>query len=47
MVLLTLTVSIDLKWTNIFVGAQYDKNNKTLNVCPLPFCCIEMDFRRP
>lgn len=32
-------------WQDLWVGAYWSRSIRTLYVCPLPCCCIKVQFR--
>lgn len=40
-------VSLDLLWYDAWIGAFWDRKQKTLYVCPLPCCVIKLEFGAP
>lgn len=37
-----MRVSLSFAWYDLWIGAYYDRRNKTLYVCPLPCCLVEV-----
>jgi hypothetical protein len=40
------SVKFAFLWYDIWIGAYYSKENKTLYICPLPMCVIAIHLKR-